>query len=202
MKRGGFWMTTVTTGVAVLGLMTVGRAGFRSQAVLFLQGQMKIAAGDTESGLRLLAEVSSRPQMGSSATNPVENASETIKSPCRSWAKSKPNSGSEPKVIRTEQVSHNVKPAPVPTLASLVTPAIPVPPMVQAPHAQDAMTYIPAAQGEQLRAQRVAFEKAQRIRELELKRTMRQISYKYEVDVPRAQDIQVQVERGLQRLAQ
>ena len=46
MKRGGFWMTTVAAGMAVLGLMTVGRAGLKSQAVLFLQGQMKIAAGD------------------------------------------------------------------------------------------------------------------------------------------------------------
>ena len=89
MKRG-FWLTTVAAGMAVLGLMTVGRAGLKSQSVLFLQGQMKIATGDTDSGLKLLAEASSRPQMGASLTDPLETESQPAKAAkpekrCKNW---------------------------------------------------------------------------------------------------------------------
>jgi hypothetical protein len=167
---------------------------------------MKIAAGDTDNGLRLLAEASRRPQTGASATNPLENVNEPLKAeivkPCKKGGVAQPKSAPERKVRRTEQVSDKVKPAPEPTLASLAAPAIAIPPTVYAPYGQDAMAYIPAAQREQLRMQRAEFDKAQRLRELELKRVMRHISHKYEVKVPSASDIQVQVERGLHTLAQ
>jgi hypothetical protein len=205
MKRGGFWITTVATGVAVVGLMTAGRAGLRSQAVLFLQGQMKIAAGDTDTGLRLLAEASSRPQTRESATNSLQTASEPRKTeskkPCRDWTKSTLNSSAERKVSRAGQ-KLNVKSAPEPTLASLEAPVVPAPPMLHSPYAQDAIAYIPTVQREQLRAQQAEVERARRIRELELKQAMRQISFKYDLNVPSAREIQVQVERGLQTLAQ
>src|SRR5512146_2303659 len=168
MKRGGFWMTAVAAGMAVLGLMTVGRAGLKSHAALFLQGQMKIAAGDTETGLKLLAEASSRPQMGASLTNPLENASQPVKAaepkkPCKKWAAvSEPSAAADVKANQFPQISLKIKPAPEPTLASLT---IPMPPMLQTPYAQDAMAYIPTVQREALRARREEIKRAQCIRE-------------------------------------
>ncbi|HEU5404329.1 MAG TPA: hypothetical protein VFU86_23480 [Terriglobales bacterium] len=204
MKRGGFWVTTVAAGVAVLGLMTMGRAGLKSQTALFLQGQMKIAAGDTDSGLRLLTEASSHPQPGSLRA-PLENASQEVKAgvpgkPCRKWTISLPNTATGRRMSGREQVSVKIPPAPEPTLASLVAPAIPAPPMVRVSYAQDAMAYIPAAQRVQFRAHRVEFERAQRIREIELKKVARQVSGKY--GIPDAHELQVQVQRELGTLAQ
>ncbi len=203
MKRGGFWMTTVAVGVAVLGLMTAGRAGLKSHAVLFLQGQMKIAAGDTETGLKLLAEASSRPQMGASLTNPLETVSQPVKAakpekPCKRWSVTNP--APERKASPTEQVS--VKPAPEPTLASL-TPMIPTLPIVRAAYTSDGMAYIPTAQREAIRAQQAEIKRAQCIREEQIKRTLREISYHYQITtVPSAREIQMQVEKGLGTLAQ
>lgn len=203
MKRGGFWMTTVAAGVAVLGLMTVGRASLKSQAVLFLQGQMKIAAGDTDTGLKLLAEASTRPQMGASLTNPLETVSEPVKAakpekPCKGWSVTYP----APKSMasRTEQVSVKIKPAPEPTLASL-TPNVPVSPTFRTPYAEDAMPYIPTAQREALRVQLSEIKKAQCTREQEMKKAFRELSFKYQVNtVPSAREIRMQ--KGLGTLAQ
>ena len=66
MKRGSFLMTTVATGLMVAGLLTVGRAGLKSQGFLFLAGQLKIAAGDTDSGMKLLAMAATGPENSSS----------------------------------------------------------------------------------------------------------------------------------------
>lgn len=207
MKRGGFWMTTVMAGVAVLGLMTVGRAGLRSQTALFLQGQMKIASGDTDTGLRLLAEASTRPQ-GEDPRAQLENANQEVKlgepsTPCRKWATPQSRSVTDRRVSGERQISVKMPPAPEPTLASLVTPVIPRPPMVRVSYAQDAMAYIPTAQREQWRAHRLEFERAQRIRERELKQVEQQVSDKYQWNgVPDAQELQLQVQRQLGALAQ
>lgn len=209
MKRGGFWLTTVAAGVAVLGLMTAGRAGLKSHAALFLQGQMKIAAGDTDTGLKLLAEASSRPQMGASLTNPLENASQAVKpaepkKPCKNWATSVPSAAAERATNRFPQVSLKMKPAPEPTLASL-TPVIPMPPMVQTSYAQDAMAYIPTAQREAIRAHHAEIKRAQCIREQQMKmeKALREVSYKYQLNsVPSAREIQIQVLKGLGTFAQ
>jgi hypothetical protein len=187
--------------------MSLGRAGLKSHAALFLQGQMKIASGDTDSGLRLLAEASSRPQMGASLTNPLETASQPVKAveprkPCKNWAVSEPPSAPVPKVNRAEPVSLKWKPAPEPILASL-TPMVPTPPMIEARYAQDGMAYIPTAQREALRAQRTEIKRAQCVREQEMKKMLRELSFKFEVNsVPSSREIQIQVQRGLGTLAQ
>jgi hypothetical protein len=207
MKRGGFWMTTVAAGVAVLVLMSAGRAGLKSHAALFLQGQMKIAAGDTETGLKLLAEASSRPQMGASLTNPLENASQPVKAaepkkPCKKWAVSEPSAAADVKANQFPQISLKIKPAPEPTLASM-TPVIPMPPMLQTPYAQDAMAYIPTAQREALRAHRTDLKRAQYIRERQIKKVLHELSYQFEMNsVPSAREIQIQVQKSLGTLAQ
>jgi hypothetical protein len=203
MKRG-FWLTTVAAGMAVLGLMTVGRAGLKSQSVLFLQGQMKIATGDTDSGLKLLAEASSRPQMGASLTDPLETESQPAKAAkpekrCKNWSVTYPVA--ERKARRTEQVSIEAKAAPEPTLASL-TPMPPAPPMVQTTDAQDAMAYIPTMQREALRTHRAEIKRAQCIREQEMK-AVRELTFHYQMNtVPSAREIQMQVQKGLGVLAQ
>ncbi len=203
MKRGGFWMTTVAATAAVMGLMTVGRAGLKSQAVLFLQGQMKIAAGDTDSGLKLLAAASSRPHMGQpdqyleTVSQPVK-ASKPEKS-CKGWSLVLPRLL---KTSRTEQVSVKIKPAPEPTLASL-TLIVPAPPMVQSPYAQDAVAYTSVVVREALRVQQAEIKRAQCIREEEMKKAFREISSKQQANtVPSAREIQMQVENGLGTVVQ
>lgn len=207
MKRGGFWMTTVAAGMAVLGLMTVGRAGLKSQAILFLQGQMKIATGDTDNGLKLLAEASSRPQMGASLTNPLETAGEPMKTakpekPCKNSSLVQPVSMPARNMNRTEQVLVKIKPAPEPTLASLA-PTLPALPMVQSSYAQDAMVYIPTVQREALRAHQAEIKRAQCLREKEIKKAFREVSFQYQVNtVPSVREIQMQVQKSLGTLGQ
>jgi len=83
MKHGGFWTTTVATGLMVAGLMTIGRAGLKSQGFLFLAGQLKIAAGDTDSGMKLLARAASGPDMSSNSMLSSEKESVIAeKKPC------------------------------------------------------------------------------------------------------------------------
>ncbi len=60
MKFGNFWMTTVGAGVVIAGMMTAGHAAMQSPTVLFLAGQLKIATGNTEAGLRLMNEAAAQ----------------------------------------------------------------------------------------------------------------------------------------------
>jgi hypothetical protein len=199
MKRGGFWMTTVATGLAVVGLMTVGRAALNSHGVLFLQGQMKIAAGDTDSGLKLLAAASSRPQMNASLIDPLERGA-AVKAV--EDQKACPKVSSVSKVGPSERVSLKMKPAPEPTFASLAVPSTPMPPMVQVRYMQDGMPYLPTAQREVVRAHELAAH-VQRVREREMKDAMRQVSFHYGPNsLPNAEQIKMQVQRDLGSLAQ
>jgi hypothetical protein len=78
-----------------------------------------------------------------------------------------------------------------------------MPPMIQARYAQDGMAYIPTAQREALRAQRTEIKRAQCIREKEIKKVLKDLSFKFEVNsVPSSREIQMQVQQGLQTLAQ
>lgn len=201
MKRGGFWMTTVATGLAVAGLMTVGRAGLRSHGALFLQGQMKIAAGDTDNGLKLLAEAATGPQMRAGLRSPLEKASAEPEKPCRNMtpaATPKPKAGT----VREQPVS--IKPAPEPTLASAI-PTVPMPPAVQASYVQDGFAYLPTAQREALRAQQEEIQRAQRVREREIKKLMHEVSFRYQFgsnEVTNAEQIRTQVQKQLRSLNQ
>ena len=197
MKRGGFWMTTVATGLAVVGLMTVGRAALNSQGVLLLQGQMKIAAGDTDSGLKLLAAASSQPQATASQAASSEPASVAAEKPCSS------KMPAAQKVNRPEQATLKMKPAPEPTLANMAIPSIPMPPMVEVHYAQDGMAYIPTAQREVLRARQAEIQRAQRIQEQKMKEALREVSFHYGPNaLPNADQIRVQVQKDLGAWAQ
>jgi hypothetical protein len=197
MKRGGFWMTTVATGLAVVGLMTVGRAALNSQGVLFLQGQMKIATGDTDSGLKLLAAASSQPETGPSQTVSSESASAAAEKPCNR------KTAVAQKVNRPERTSLKLKPAPEPTLANMAMPSVPMPPMVQVHYAQDGMAYIPTAQREMLRARQAEIQRAQRIQEQKMKESLQEVSFHYGPNaLPNAEQIRVQVQKDLGAWAQ
>jgi hypothetical protein len=189
MKRGGFWKTTVATGLLVAGLMTVGRAGLRSQGLLFLQGQMKIAAGDTDSGLKLLAEAASGPKIGTGLNNPLETVSAEPEKRCRKAA-------SAPRVSRASRELPKIKHAPEPTIAGLVVPALPR--VVQASYMRDGMGHLPTAQREAFRVQQIEFERAQRIREQDVNTALRETSLKYGPNaLPDPEQIRIQVQQDL-----
>ncbi len=193
MKRGGFWATTVATGLLVAGLMTVGRAGLRSQGWLYLQGQMKIAAGDTDSGLKLLAAATTEPKVSTESSNPQEAATRPVapEGPCH-------GSIAPPKQNRVIEKAQKVRAAPEPTLASLVVPSLPGPAVIPATYMQDAIPYIATAQREALRVQQAELHRAQRIREQEVRRALRHASFQFESkDLPDPVKIQTQVQKEL-----
>jgi hypothetical protein len=202
MKRGSFLMTTVATGLMVAGLMTVGRAGLKSQGFLFLAGQLKIAAGDTDSGMKLLARAATGPEFNSNSM--LASEKETVvraaseKKPC-------PKMNVVPVVRKdkSEPVKARVNYAPEPTMAALA-PQVPMPPMMHdAMYQADPAAFISHQQIEAIRAQQIEMKKAQRIRELNTRRFMHEVSLKYGPNsLPDTEKINLQVQKELSTWAQ
>jgi hypothetical protein len=190
-------MTTVATGLMVAGLMTVGRAGLKSQGFLFLAGQLKIAAGDTDSGMKLLARAASGPELNSTSMLTSEKESVVAeKKPC-------PKSDAAPvfrKLKATTQIKF--KYAPEPTLASLAPAQIPFVDAVF--HGQaDPSAFISHQQLEAIRAQQIEMKKAQRTREMNTRKLLREVSLKYGPNAfPNAEKINIQVQKELGTWAQ
>jgi len=204
MKRGSFLMTTVATGLMVAGLLTVGRAGLKSQGFLFLAGQLKIAAGDTDSGMKLLAMAATGPEMNSNSMLASEKPSgvstaSTEKKPCQ-----KMNAAPIIRKEKSETTQLKAKYAPEPTLASLVPHELPVPPMmISATFQADPSAFISRQQLEAIRAQQLEMKKAQRVREMHTKKLMHEISMKYDYStVPDPEQIREQVQKNLGTWAQ
>jgi hypothetical protein len=201
MKRGSFLMTTVATGLMVAGLMTVGRAGLKSQGFLFLAGQLKIAAGDTDSGMKLLARAASGPELNSTSMLASEKPSAVSASPEK---KPCPKMNMAP-VVRKEKpepLKVKVKFAPEPTLASA---EVPMAPFMQASfHGQaDPMAYVSHEQIEAIRAQQNEMRKAQHVREVNTRKLLREISVKYGPNaLPTPEAIQVHIPKDLGSWAQ
>jgi hypothetical protein len=198
MKRGNFLMTTVATGLMVAGLMTVGRAGLKTQGFLFLAGQLKIAAGDTDSGMKLLAQAASGPEMSSNSMLASEKLSAVVapaeKKPC-------PKMNVVP-VVRKDKPELKVKAkfAPEPTMASLSPDGILMLPMMQSSfHVQaDPAAYVSHEQLQSIRAQQTEIRKAHRFQEQNTKRLLREISAKYSTaPVPNPEQIRMQVQKEL-----
>lgn len=203
MKRGSFLATTVATGLMVAGLMTVGRAGLKSQSFLFLAGQIKIAAGDTDSGMKLLAKAASGPELNTTSMLASEKPTvmETVseKKPC-------PKVNVAPAVRKEKPApwKANVKYAPEPTLASLNLPPLPMVHPEAVMFQGDPNTYLSRQQVEAVRAQQHEYKKAARIREANTRRLLHEISMKYGTPggVPDAEQIQIQVQKELGSLVQ
>lgn len=64
MKHGNFWMTTIGAGVVIAGMMAAGRTAMQSPALLFLAGQLKVAVGRTDEGLRLMNQAAIQRESG------------------------------------------------------------------------------------------------------------------------------------------
>ena len=196
MKRGSFWMTTVATGLMVAGLMTVSRAGLKSQGFLFLAGQMKIASGDTDSGMKLLARAATGPDLNSNSMLASEKPSPVVEKPCQKL-------NGTPAVRKAEKsMTQKTAYAPEPILASLSLPAVPVPPVTS-----DAYTFhtvfLPREQQEMIEAQRADFAKAERIREAKTRKMLHQIALKYGRDgAPDAARINAEVQKALSTWSQ
>ncbi len=204
MKRGSFWTTTVATGLMVAGLMTVGRAGLKSQGFLFLAGQMKIAAGDTDSGMKLLAKAASGPEMNSNSMLASEKPSIMAtaapeKKPCP-----KMNAAPVIRKVKSETTQFKTRFAPEPTLAALGPHEMPMAPMmVPATFQADPSAYITHQQVEAIRTQQAEMRKAQRIREMHTKKLLHEISVKYSyTTVPDPEQIREQVQKDLGTWAQ
>jgi hypothetical protein len=204
MKRGSFLMTTVATGLMVAGLLTVGRAGLKSQGFLFLAGQMKIAAGDTDSGMKLLAKAASGPEMNSNSMLASEkpaviSTAAAEKKPC-------PKMNAAPVIwkVKSDTTQIKVKFAPEPTLASLAPHEMPMPPMmIPATFQADPAAFITRQQVEAIRTQQSEMRKAQRIREMHTKKLLHEISVKYSYPgVSDPEQIREQVQKDLGTWAQ
>ena len=202
MKRGSFWTTTVATGLMVAGLMTVGRAGLKSQGFLFLAGQIKIAAGDTDSGMKLLARAASGPEMNSNSMLASEKPaviSAAEKKPCQ-----KMNAAPVIRKVKSETTQFKTRFAPEPTLAALGPHEMPVAPMmIPATFQADPSAFITRQQVEAIRAQQNETIKAQRVREMHTKKLLHEISVKYSyTTVPDPEQIRQQVQKELGTWAQ
>lgn len=200
MKRGNFLMTTVATGLMVAGLMTVGRAGLKSQGFLFLAGQMKIAAGDTDSGMKLLARAASGPEFNSNSMLASEKDSAVTTA---AEKKSCPKMNVVP-VVRKDKpepvkMKVTVQHAPEPTMAALAQ----APMMHEAMFQADPAAFLSHQQIEAIRAQQIEMKKAQRMRELNTRRLMHEVSMKYGPNtLPDAEKINMQVQKELGTWAQ
>jgi len=191
MKHGGFWTTTVATGLMVAGLMTIGRAGLKSQGFLFLAGQLKIAAGDTDSGMKLLARAASGPDMSSNSMLSSEKESVIAeKKPC-------PKSMTAPAAPKMKITTVMPTYAPEPTMA-MIQPNVPPPPQMLPTSMSFALPYIPVEQSEELRRQQNEIRKAHRLQERTTKKLLREVSLKYGQDsMPNADEIRSKIQREM-----
>ena len=191
MKHGGFWTTTVATGLMVAGLMTIGRAGLKSQGFLFLAGQLKIAAGDTDSGMKLLARAASGPDMSSNSMLTSEKESVIAeKKPC-------PKSMTAPTTPKMKMTTVKPTYAPEPTIA-MIHPNVPPPPQMLPTSMSFALPYIPADQREAIRRQQNEFRKAHRLQEKNTRRLLREVSLKYgTTSVPNVDEIRSKIQQEM-----
>jgi len=60
MKYGNVWTSTIGAGVVIAGMMTAGHTALQSPALLFLAGQIKVAIGNTDEGIRLMNAAASQ----------------------------------------------------------------------------------------------------------------------------------------------
>lgn len=202
MKRGGFWMTTVATGLMVAGLMTVGRAGLKSQGFLFLAGQMKIAAGDTDNGMKLLARAATGPELNSNSMLASEKPSVVAARPCAHPQAPAPAVQPAPAIRKVKASTVEIKAAPEPTMAML-HPSLPPVALMQAAYPANPEAYMNANQREAWKMQQTELRRAQHVREINTKRLMHEISVKYgQGTVPNPEEIRMQIQKELGNFAQ
>lgn len=200
MKHGGFWIT-IGTGILMAGSLTAGRSAMQSPSVLYLAGQLKMAVGDTDSGMRLMNEAAKN---GNSRTTPAAKHSSI------STCALKGTSSMQPKSVRSAKpvvVANNRVEAPV-LLAKLENVNFPVPPahplnVVVPPNVPPAAYPFNA---EQLKAEKMREEMLRRAQQ-EFERAQQIVrvykaNYRESRNIPSAEDIQREVDVNMGQVMQ
>lgn len=200
MKHGGFWMT-IGTGLLMAGSLTAGRSAMQSPSLLYLAGQLKMAVGDTDSGMRLMNEAAKN---GNSKTTPA--AKQSAVSTCAL----KGTSSIEPKSVRSAKpvvIAKNRVEAPV-LVAKLENVNFPIPPAhplnVMAPPNVPPAAY--TFNAEQMKTAKMREEMLRRAQQ-EVDRAQRiarvyKANYSRSQNIPSPEDIQREVEMNLGQVMQ
>lgn len=157
MKHGNFWMTTVGAGLVIAAMMAAGRTAAQNPTVLFLAGQLKVATGHTEDGMRLLNEAAAQRD----SENGKVHAAGPATKPTEVCEKSSPKQPASRPAARPVAMKVSASPkAPVAILAKLETP-VPVAPVFLPPAA---FQYLNASEQAQITKLQVEFQKVARQR--------------------------------------
>lgn len=192
MKRSGILMT-IGTGLMMAGLLTAGRAAMKSPTLLYLAGQLKMAAGDKAAGMELMSAAASDRNSKSDVVLAAEPVTE---------ANCERTSKIEKKPVRTAKVVKKVASEPV--LVAKLEP--PLPPIV---YATPTLNSVPPSYFHEARMNSMRI-KQEMLRKAELEKQTKQLtrmakiySTKFNVQdfqnhVPTPEEIQHQVESSLQ----
>lgn len=200
MKHGGFLMT-IGTGLLMAGSLTAGRSAMQSPSLLYLAGQLKMAVGDTDSGMRLMNEAAKN---GNSKATPATKHSSVSTCALKGTSSIQPKSvrSAKPAVIAKTRVEGPVLLARLENVNFPIPPAHPlsitVPPNVP-----------PAAytfNAEQLKAEKMREEMLRRAQQ-EVDRAERiarvyKVNYRQSPNIPSPEDIQREVEMNLGQVMQ
>lgn len=157
MKHGNFWMTTVGAGLVIAAMMAAGRTAAQNPTYLFLAGQLKVATGHTEDGMRLMNEAAAQRD----SENGKVHAAEPAAKPTEVCEKSAPKQPVSRPTARPVATKASITPkAPVAVLAKLET-TVPIPSVYFAPAA---FQYLNASERAEITKVQVEFQKSQRER--------------------------------------
>jgi hypothetical protein len=173
MNHGKFWMTTIGAGLAIAGMMTASHAAMRSSTFLFLAGQLKVAAGYTESGMQLMNEAASRRDTEEDKVYAAEKQAAKPAEVCVEKAPAKPMAHLA--ALKSKAVSLPQPAAPVAVLAKLEVPTPAFAPTVLPSFSIDptAYRYLSGAQRQQIQQAQADFQRVQRESMQELRRAKR-----------------------------
>jgi hypothetical protein len=171
MKYGNLWTSTIGAGVLVASMMTAGRTALQSPAFLFLAGQVKIAVGNTDDGIRLMKAAANQ---RNTETNKVHAAEK----PADNEACTKKNTGNattlRPAAVTPAKTEAAKSAPPIAVMAKLEMPDMPFAPAanVSGRIAIDpvAFHYLSESQRAQIIRTQVNFERIQREKAHEFRR--------------------------------
>ncbi len=178
MKHGNFWMTTIGAGVVIAGMMSAGRAAMQTPAFLFLAGQIKVATGQTEAGMRLMNEAASQHDSG------TVHAAEPAQKPTQVCTKDTTrNIQVRPAAERQVKTVANEAKAPVVVVAKLEVPPTPAAAMIPSGVyiSPVAFQYMSDSDRRRIAETQIELQKVQRERMKQVRRAAHAMMLKYPV---------------------
>jgi len=181
MKQANFWVTTFGTGVVIAGMITASHSAVQSPTLLFLAGQLKIAAGQTQDGMRLMNQAAAL----RGSENGKVHAAEPVKQPEKDThvctKDTTVNAGPRPAIVRDAKFLVPEHRKPVAIMAKLEIPSTPfTPPDTAVPFVNPAtLRYMSEAERAQMIQAEVEVRMVQRERAKELRRAAKAINFKY-----------------------